>query len=395
MGKQLERSAPQTTTSNSTTSNRSSQTTSGSGTGNAFLQDQMWASLNDDADLVCSEEGRTATVEEILGAGFDDMLLETEDRFFGSVASLDAMMGEILAQSAYDAEIIDDMAIEGSAQLDEVPAYVDELVETSCVEDEQVRYNTAVYDELYASLNDVELRLEVLGAEEEKWAVVTGLPALERFRDGVALWATMLAGWDARAQQVLVTAQELQALYDAHKTEYDEACMKMGLDTALLAAGVASTALLTGPAALAAGLTLTLTGVAGSLAIEGNLSDWGKTKAVVNGANLGAKGLELKGLVGELPSGLSKLGPALNVASLIMDGAEAVSERALAQQMQDKLRALMTESNDLLAAWPAIAACLDGTTKQLAIIENTMATEIPSIDSLDGQIDALLAQLAA
>jgi hypothetical protein len=190
-------------------------------------------------------------------------------------------------------------------------------------------------------------------------------------------------------------AMALQELYSGHQAEYGQACMKAGVDVALLTAGIAAAALLTGPAALAAGLALTLTGVGSSLAIEGDLSDWGKTKTALNGANIGAKGLELRGVIGQLPAQLKSLGPALSAITLVMDGAEAMSEKALAQEMKLRIEALMMSSDNLLAAWPAVAINLESSSKQLARIEHAVANTIPSIDSLDQEIEVLLANLAA
>lgn len=357
------------------------------GQSNDFLQQQL--------DGACSEDSREATVEEVLGAGFDDMAADTSDRFWGAVAGLDAMLADIRVQDGTDADLITDLSADGGVLLDDVPVLVDDLLESSCVEGGVVDYDTTLYDDVYDTLDDIELHIGVLDIEGEKWSMVLGLPSLQTFKDMVEVWVKLLASWDARAQEVVKTVQELQELYDAHRAEFDQACMKVGVDTALIAAGVASAALLTGPAALAAGIVLTLSGVTASLVIEGNLSDWGKAKTAMNGANLSAKSLELKGLVGELPSGLKGLGPALNAISLVLDGSEAASEHGLAQQMKDKLEAILAESDDLLAAWPAVVVNLDSSAKQLAAIEHALSAELPSVESLDREIDGLLAELAA
>ncbi len=357
------------------------------GQSNDFLQQQL--------DGACSEDSREATVEEVLGAGFDDMAADTSDRFWGAVAGLDAMLADIRVQDGTDADLITDLSADGGVLLDDVPVLVDDLLESSCVEGGVVDYDTTLYDDVYDTLDDIELHIDVLDIEGEKWSMVLGLPSLQTFKDMVEVWVKLLASWDARAQEVVKTVQELQELYDAHRAEFDQACMKVGVDTALIAAGVASAALLTGPAALAAGIVLTLSGVTASLVIEGNLSDWGKAKTAMNGANLSAKSLELKGLVGELPSGLKGLGPALNAISLVLDGSEAASEHGLAQQMKDKLEAILAESDDLLAAWPAVVVNLDSSAKQLAAIEHALSAELPSVESLDREIDGLLAELAA
>ncbi len=357
------------------------------GQSNDFLQQQL--------DGACSEDSREATVEEVLGAGFDDMAADTSDRFWGAVAGLDAMLADIRVQDGTDADLITDLSADGGVLLDDVPVLVDDLLESSCVEGDVVDYDTTLYDDVYDTLDDIELHIDVLDIEGEKWSMVLGLPSLQTFKDMVEVWVKLLASWDARAQEVVKTVQELQELYDAHRAEFDQACMKVGVDTALIAAGVASAALLTGPAALAAGIVLTLSGVTASLVIEGNLSDWGKAKTAMNGANLSAKSLELKGLVGELPSGLKGLGPALNAISLVLDGSEAASEHGLAQQMKDKLEAILAESDDLLAAWPAVVVNLDSSAKQLAAIEHALSAELPSVESLDLEIDGLLAELAA
>jgi hypothetical protein len=389
----------------------SSQSSTGSGSsqssalGNDFLQQQLphtpdastelGAPISSEDVAGCEEAGREATVEEVLGEGFLDMNAQTEDRFWSVSGNLSAMAGDIGLQDSAEAGLIETLSGEGQEVLSDVDVLLEALMETAWMACGKAEYDHGLYDQVYDTLDDLERYIEVLDTQHAKWSIVLGLPSLEAFQSMVEVWVKILASLDTQAREAQQAAMALQELYSGHQAEYGQACMKAGVDVALLTAGIAAAALLTGPAALAAGLALTLTGVGSSLAIEGDLSDWGKTKTALNGANIGAKGLELRGVIGQLPGQLKSLGPALSAITLVMDGAEAMSEKALAQEMKLRIEALMMSSDNLLAAWPAVAINLESSSKQLARIEHAVANTIPSIDSLDQEIEVLLANLAA
>jgi hypothetical protein len=262
---------------------------------------------------------------------------------------------------------------------EEVAGDLDEILEAGTMDG----YLQDLLDELgyYTECLDLHLERETL---------IQGLPDLKLFAIGATAWAAMLQRWSDQANDAAALLAELNLLYHSHEQEFEEACMKVGVDVALIAAGIAAAALLTGPAALVAGVALACAGVGASFAIEGGLSNPGTVKTTINGINLASKGI-IKNAGPKVVRVSKGLGPAMNAMSLVVDGLEAGSEKRLAIQVLAKGRLLM--ESPIFDAWPAIAACLGSATKQSALIANAVGEVEARIQSLDIEIEQAMGSM--
>ena len=333
-------------------------------------------------------------LEELVGDDFAAGLDFVVDGFLGATLSLTQLLPDITAADPAMGQTLDALVKGGDEVFGDVDILVEELRDSATFEGDELVVDQGLIAELDEVLSLIEEYTHVIELAVERWTFVLSLPDLQMMQAAMVGVAAVNTKMIAHGEGLIAELTSLEAHLQLHQEELAEAEMKMGVDTGMIIAGVAlALAPLSAPVALAAGVGLALTGLAASLAIEGELSDFGQMKGTVMASKLTDDAVAV--LSSQPTRGIKGLGPALNVVSLALDTMEASDERTAIADIKSRMESLQPSVDAFVSVWPELTAGLSSVLNSFNQLKEGLSTWADRVDVIDQELAVSLPQLTA
>ncbi len=360
------------------------------------------AEVSDGGELEATDSDfdEYASLADVMGESWEALRDQALDALWDAHFEVHVNLAEISARDAGAAAEIEADVAAGEALADGSLAFEEALLDTAWWTTEgDLVYDEVLADDLDQMVRDVDTYRCLFEAHDELWSIVLAIPWVERLAEILQAYVDQLKSFGEMAAGAVEANAWLEAFYAEHKEEFDEACLKAGVDVVAMGLGIGAAMCLTGPVGIAAGVTIAVGGLVAKLAIEGELGRVAALKTGFNGVNLTRAamdhGKDIASVSDDMAAGLKFLGPAMNAMSLVIDGTEAVTERELYSLALAQMQSAERHIAATAAAWEAVQPMIQTAEPLLDGLEKAIGEAGPRIESLRAEIVQIRGQLGS